>query len=138
MCFNLALRENFTDAIRATCKITGPMKKSLYPYGVLALTELVAWFPSILGQLVMMWVASKSTLIISNIPGPKEPLIYQGNVKSRALFALIPGLGDLAFGISAISHVDTLMMTVQADTSYVEDPNELMSLIEKNYDELVN
>lgn len=114
------------------------MKKSLYPYGVLALTELIAWFPSILGQLVMMWVVSKATLIISNVPGPKEPLNYNGNVKSKALLALIPGLGDLAFGISAMSHADALLMAIQSDTSYVEDPNELMYLIEKNYDELVN
>lgn len=64
------------------------MKKSLYPYGVLALTELIAWFPSILGQLVMMWVVSKATLIISNVPGPKEPLNYHGNVKSKALVVM--------------------------------------------------
>ena len=60
----------------------------------------------------MMWVVSKATLVLSNVPGPREPLKYYGGVKSRALIALIPGLGDLAFGISAISHADTLLMAV--------------------------
>ena len=96
------------------------MKKSLYPYGVLALTEFIAWFPSLVGQLIMIWVVSKATLVLSNVPGPKEPLKYLGGVKSRAIIALIPGLGDLAFGISAMSHADTLLMAVQADVSYVE------------------
>jgi hypothetical protein len=47
------------------------MKKSLYPYGVLALTEFIAWFPSLVGQLIMIWVVSKATLVLSNVPGPK-------------------------------------------------------------------
>jgi hypothetical protein len=112
------------------------MKKSLYPHGVLALTQFIAWFPSIVGQLVMMWVVSKSTVVISNVPGPKEPLNYFG-VKSKSLLALIPGLGDLAMGISALSHGNTLLMAVQSDVSYLEDPDCLMDLIEKNYDQLV-
>lgn len=95
------------------------MKNSLYPFGVLALTELIAWFPSIVGQLVMIWVVSKATLVLSNVPGPKVPLKYSGGVCSRAVIALIPGLGDLAFGISAMSHADTLLMSVQADISYL-------------------
>ena len=49
LCFNLALRDTFKEAIKATCETTVPMKKSLYPYGVLALTELIAWFPSLVG-----------------------------------------------------------------------------------------
>lgn len=84
----------------------------------------------------MMWVVSKSTIIISNVPGPKEPLNYFG-VRSKGLIALIPGLGDLAFGISAISHVDTLIMAIQSDKSYLEDPETVMKYVENNYDKLV-
>lgn len=87
------------------------MKKSLYPHGVLALTQLISWFPSVVGQLVIMWIASKATLVISNVPGPKEPLNYFG-VRSKRLLALIPGLGDLAMGISALSHANVLLMAV--------------------------
>ena len=68
----------------------------------------------------MIWVVSKATLVLSNVPGPREPLKYYGGVKSRAIIALIPGLGDLAFGISAMSHAGSLLMAVQADESYIE------------------
>ena len=47
--------------------------------------------------------------MMSNIPGPKTRLIFNGK-KSESFGALIPGLGDLAFGISAISHVDHICM----------------------------
>jgi hypothetical protein len=49
LCFDLPLRETFAESIKATCLTTKPLKKSLYPFGVLALTELIAWFPSIIG-----------------------------------------------------------------------------------------
>lgn len=113
------------------------MKKSIYPHGVLALTQLIAWFPGIFGQLVMMWVASKATLILSNVPGPKSSLVYNG-VKTVGFLGLIPGIGDLAFGMSAMSMVERLYMTIQADISYMKDPNELKVILERNYDELKN
>ena len=53
----------------------------------------------------MWWVISKATLVLSNIPGPKVPLQFN-NVKCKGIVGLIPGLGDLAFGISAMSHAD--------------------------------
>jgi len=80
-----------------------------------------------------MWVASKATVVVSNVPGPKTPLVFNGK-KSEAFGALIPGLGDLAFGISALSHADTLTMAVQSDFTYVKDPKELREIIEANYD----
>ena len=83
----------------------------------------------------MMWVASKATLILSNVPGPKSSLIYDG-VKSVGFLGLIPGIGDLAFGISAMSMMERLYMTIQADISYIEDPSELKIILERNYEML--
>ena len=53
-------------------------------------------------NLITNWSIDKATLIVSNIPGPKEPMVFNG-VRTRELIGLIPGSGDLAFGISAIS-----------------------------------
>lgn len=83
-----------------------------------------------------MWVVSKATLILSNVPGPKEGFKYK-NATAIGSLALIPGLGDLAFGISALSCKDRIYMAVQADTSYVEHPSEIRAIIERNYDECV-
>lgn len=114
------------------------MKNSIYPYGVNALTQLIAWFPGIIGQLIMMWVVSKATIVMSNVPGPKNNLSWpEKKVKAIGFLALIPGLGDLAFGISAMSMGDRLYMAVQADTSYVRDPSEIRDILDRNYDEQV-
>ncbi len=111
LCFTLDLCGTLEDAVKKVQKKTRALKKSIYPYGVLALTQLIACCPSFIGQLVMMWVVSKATVILSNVPGPKTGLTYRG-VKTVGFIALIPGLGDLAFGISAMSMVDRLYMAV--------------------------
>lgn len=83
-----------------------------------------------------MWVVSKATSVFSNVPGPRYPLKF-GEIKCKGLVGLIPGLGDLAMGISAISHADTLYMAMQADTCYLQNPRELRDIIERNYNNLV-
>lgn len=57
----------------------------------------------------MMWVVSKATVVMSNVPGPKTGLVFNG-AKAKCFFAMIPGLGDLAFGISAMSMGDNMIM----------------------------
>lgn len=84
----------------------------------------------------MMWVVSKATVVLSNVPGPRVPFNFKG-AECKGIIALIPGLGDLAFGISAISQGEQLYMAVQSDTSYVERPEELRDLLERNYDRLL-
>jgi diacylglycerol O-acyltransferase / wax synthase len=134
--FTLPMAATHTETISRISKATKALKKSIYPFAVKALTEIIAWFPGIIGQLVMMWVVSKATVVLSNVPGPKAPLKF-GKYNSRALVGLIPGLGDLAVGISALSHVDDLIMAIQSDTSQIKDVRELRTLCEQNYDELV-
>lgn len=93
----------------------------MYPHGNIALSELISMLPPLMGYFVGNVLVSKATIVLSNVPGPKEPMVFGGS-KTTDLFALIPGIGDLAFGISAISHCDTLRMAIQADLTYLENP----------------
>jgi diacylglycerol O-acyltransferase / wax synthase len=111
MCFTLDLTNDFEKAIGLVQKQTRALKKSIYPFGVLSLTQFIATLPSIVGQLIMMWVISKATLVMSNVPGPKGGLVF-GGAKCVGFCALVPGLGDLAFGITALSMGETMYMAV--------------------------
>lgn len=132
LCFTMQLGSTFQDAVASVSKQMKSMKKSLYPFGVHALSQFMQSLPSVIGQLITVWVVSKVTVIISNVPGPTQPMVFKG-YKTRGFIGMIPGLGDCAFGISAISMGDTLYMAIQADTIYVEDPREIRDIIERNY-----
>jgi diacylglycerol O-acyltransferase len=116
LCFTLPLRDNFSTAIHEVSTLTRKLKKSIYPFGFNTMTQVIGLLPGIFGQLVMMWVVSKATIVMSNMPGPKTPYQY-GDIKAKGIIGLIPGLGDLAVGISSISHEKNLYMAVQSDTS---------------------
>jgi len=59
-----------------------------------------------------MWnTIEKASLQLSNVPGPKTKLDLQG-CKCKGFIALVPGIGDLAFGITALSMDDTLYMAI--------------------------
>lgn len=50
-------------------------------------------------------------MVLSNVPGPKKPLYFKDAV-AIGFGALIPGLGDLAIGVSAMSMADRLYMAI--------------------------
>jgi hypothetical protein len=113
------------------------MKGSHYPFGNMALAELIGWFPGIIGQLLMMWVVSKATVVLSNVPGPKTGFYWPSlGTKAVGFIAFIPGLGDLAFGVSIMSLGERMYMAITADTSYVKNPHEIRDIINRQYDEL--
>jgi len=80
LCFTLKLCAEFKEAIDSVKKTTMALKKSIYPFGVNALTQLIAWFPGIVGQLIMMWVCSKATIVMSNVPGPKNGINFHNGL----------------------------------------------------------
>ena len=136
LCFTLGLNSDFKEAIAAVKKQTSDMKQSIYPYGVNALTQLIAWFPGIVGQLVMMWVVSKATVVVSNVPLAKKGLKYQSlGLEAVGFVGLIPGLGDLAFGISATSMGERLYIGIQSDEAYLQNPRELRDIVDLVYKE---
>lgn len=83
-----------------------------------------------------MILVSKATVAFSNVPGPLYPYKF-GEHESKEMIGMIPGIGDLAFGVSAVSHGKVLRMAVQADVVYLKDPKALTRLLEKNYDRVV-
>lgn len=111
MCFTLDLTQDFEKAIGLVQKQTRALKKSIYPFGVLSLSQFISFLPNFVGQLILMVFISKATLVMSNVPGPKSGFKL-GDTKCVGFAALVPGMGDLAFGITAMSVSETLYMAV--------------------------
>ena len=133
LCYTQPLNADFAEAIKATSKITQGMKNSWYPYGNELLLWLISLMPSLIGSIIVMWMSSKATMVMSNVPGIKSGYKF-GDAQSVGFIGLIPGIGDLAIGISATSTRDRLYMAVQADTFYIENTQEIVDSFELLYD----
>ena len=49
LCFTLRFGGTFEEALKIVEANTTALKKSIYPFGLLALQQLIAWFPGIVG-----------------------------------------------------------------------------------------
>jgi hypothetical protein len=61
---------------------------------------------------------SKASLVMSNVLGPKSGFRL-GDTKCVGFAALVPGMGDLAVGITALSMGGTMYMSVIGDLVYI-------------------
>lgn len=137
LCFTLKLCDKFADAIALVQKQTKALKTSIYPHAVAALASVIAGLPPLLGVFSTQWVVNKSTMVMSNVPGPKIGLVFKGH-KVTGFMVLVPGLGDLACAIGAMSLENNVFISVHADRALITDCGEVRDLLDANYDKLVS
>jgi diacylglycerol O-acyltransferase len=68
----------------------------------------------------------KATAVMTNVPGPREPLYLMGN-RIRGLMFWVPTPAHLALGVSIISYAGQVTVGVSTDASLVPDPDEIVN-----------
>ena len=69
-------------------------------------------------------------MFLSNVAGPKVPLVYQGS-ECRQMATLIPGASQVACTMSVISIGDTVRIGIMADEKICDHPEEILALFEE-------
>ena len=108
-----------TDFKNGLMKIKSQMdilKHSLDPFGMYFMVKLNSILPPVLQKLATSEQTAKLTCVFTNVPGPKTPLIFSG-LKCKKIMFFVPALGNLACGISIVSHVDTITVGCISDES---------------------
>lgn len=85
---------------------------------------------------IVEFMAAKFTMVISNVPGPRRQIVYDGKKSLDAGF-FVPALGKLASGLSILSHADTMKIGFCSDQAYVQNPWELTELMQKNIEKYI-
>ena len=76
------------------------------------------------GTLVKMF-GSKTTAVLTNVPGPPMPL-YMAGQRIEELMFWVPQSGRVSLGISIISYANKVFMGVASDVGLVPDPDLIM------------
>jgi WS/DGAT/MGAT family acyltransferase len=77
------------------------------------------------GTLVRMF-GSKTTAVMTNVPGPPMPLYLAGQKIDELMF-WVPQSGRVSLGISIISYANRVYMGVATDAGLVPDPDLIMA-----------
>ncbi|HET9595435.1 MAG TPA: WSD1 family O-acyltransferase, partial [Anaeromyxobacteraceae bacterium] len=112
-------------AVRSRMAEAKERPDALATFGVLALLgRLPALAPWVTG-----FFSRKASLVVTNVPGPREPLHLGGRRVDDAMF-WVPHPAALGLGVSLLTYAGAVRMGVRADAAVMDDPADLVRRFE--------
>ncbi|HKA66383.1 MAG TPA: wax ester/triacylglycerol synthase family O-acyltransferase [Solirubrobacterales bacterium] len=96
--------------------------EAIVSFGVLNAIGVV---PRQLHPPAIEFFGSKASVVMTNLPGPREPLYLAGRRIANCMF-WVPLSGHLGLGISILSYAGNVMVGVAADAGLVPDPGRIV------------
>jgi diacylglycerol O-acyltransferase / wax synthase len=123
--------ERFTEVRRRA----SALKRSPEPWVVLGILAAMGWAKHAIQRLVVTIFATKATTVLTNVPGPRQPL-YLGQAKIRDFFFWVPQSGRVGIGLSIFSYAGAVRVGIGSDAGLVPDPETLVRGFEEEFAEL--
>src|SRR5262249_58280840 len=103
----------------------GEPKSPRQPVVAFGALTAIGSLPSRLQPLPIQFFGSKASVVLTNVPGPREPLYLAGEPLKRAMF-WVPQSGRLGLGVSILSYAGEVMVGVASDAGLVPDPQAIV------------
>jgi WS/DGAT/MGAT family acyltransferase len=101
-------------------------------FGILGVVGLTP--PQIERRLVDMFT-SKSSLILTNVPGPTQPVYFAGT-RVAGVVPWVPAGGSIGLGVSLFSYADRVTVGLRADAGLGCDLDAIIDAFEEELDKL--
>jgi WS/DGAT/MGAT family acyltransferase len=102
----------------------------------LGLLSVVGSLPNMVEQPAIEFFSTKSTAVMTNVPGPKEP-IFMAGAKVQDLQFWVPQSGEIGMGVSILSYNDRVNFGVMTDKKLVPDPQTIIARFGSEFEKLV-
>jgi hypothetical protein len=106
--------------------------EALLSFGVLSLMGLA---PVEVEQLGLRFFGSKATAVLTNVPGPREPLYMAGRRIDKVMF-WVPQSGHMGLGISILSYAGGVLLGIATDAGLVPDPERIVEAFKVEFEAL--
>lgn len=98
-------------------------------FGIL---NVIGATPVVMEHLINTIFGMKASAVMTNVPGPREPLFLTGR-RIRNLMFWVPTPAHLAFGVSIISYAGQVCVGVGADAGLVPDPPAIVEAFDAEF-----
>jgi len=123
MCFR-QVQENMTR-----------LKQSYQAQVTYSLLDLFGRGPDILERRALDLLSSKASAVLTNVPGPKEPVYLAGSKLVQPMF-WVPQSGSIGIGMSIFSYAGTVQFGITVDKAIHADPNAVMDYFRESFEAL--
>ncbi|MDH3790098.1 MAG: WS/DGAT domain-containing protein, partial [Xanthomonadales bacterium] len=92
--------------------------------------------PSVLQKPALELLSDKATTVLTNVPGPQQPLYLAGE-KVKDMMFWVPQNGSIGMGISILSYDGQVFFGVITDRKLVPEPNAIIRRFRTEFDKLL-
>ena len=120
-------------AIRENMRV---LKGSYQPVLALGVLAAMGAGPKILQEQMLAMLAKNATAVMTNVPGPQQPL-YLGGALIDSMMFWVPQSGDIGLGVSILSYNGEVRFGVVADRGFCPDPHRVIERFVPEFEKLV-
>jgi diacylglycerol O-acyltransferase / wax synthase len=119
--------------LRAIKREMDELKGSPEALVALGVLSVMGMAPVEVERIGLRFFGSKATAVLTNVPGPREPLYLAGRKLEKIMF-WVPQSGRLALGISILSYAGGVMLGVATDAGLVPYPEGIVDGFEHEFE----
>jgi len=101
--------------------------------GILGVVGLA---PRAVQKQALDFLAKKATAVMTNVPGPQQPLYLAGARVERMMF-WVPQSGNIGMGVSILSYAGGVQFGLITDKRLCEEPQRIIDRFEPEFEKLV-
>ena len=113
------------------------LKKSPDPYVNFGLLSAIGLVPPGIARNMAHFFANKASAVLTNVPGPREPLYFAGKKINNIMF-WVPRSGAVGLGISILSYDGKVTVGLAADEGLMPDPEVFLEGFEDEFNYLLD
>jgi WS/DGAT/MGAT family acyltransferase len=120
-------------AVRARMNELKSSYQPVLAFGVLAVAGLL--IKPVQAALLNLF-SRKATAVMTNVPGPREPLKFAGSTIGQAMF-WVPQSGDIGMGVSILSYGGGVQFGLITDRKLCPDPEAIIERFAPEFEKLL-
>jgi diacylglycerol O-acyltransferase len=120
-------------AVRANMRA---LKGSYQPVLALGLLAAMGAGPKILQDQLLIALARNASAVMTNVPGPQQPLYFAGAKIGQFMF-WVPQSGNIGMGVSILSYDGAVQFGLITDRGLVPDPEHVIAHFGPEFEKLV-
>jgi diacylglycerol O-acyltransferase / wax synthase len=119
-------------AVRANMR---SLKGSYQPVIALGILAAMGAGPHVLQEQLLAMLAKNATAVMTNVPGPQQPLYFAGARIDRLMF-WVPQSGNIGMGVSIMTYAGDVQFGLITDRSLCPDPERVIENFAREFEKL--
>ncbi len=112
------------------------LKDSYQPLLTLSILSAAGLGPKLVQEQLLDFLANKASAVMTNVPGPQQPLYIAGARLRQPLF-WVPQSGNIGMGVSILSYDNRVQFGVITDKKLVPDPQRIVQRFAQEFQKLL-